>query len=289
MTVRDPRVSGAFYPRSREACVREMDAVLRRAAETAGDASTPFGGIAPHAGWSFSGPTAARVYDALRRAGDFDTFLLFGAVHTWGVGRAAIFPEGAWLTPLGEARVDAELATAAAERAGRRAGPDAGAHTAEHSIEVQVPFVQHIFPQARILPVAVPSGEDAPAVGTACAEAARALDRRPAVIGSTDLTHYGPRFGFAPQGAGEEAHAWMKDVNDRTFLDRIVTLDARGALSAAAENHSACGAGAAAAALAAARVLGAEKGELLEHTTSHEVMPERTASDFVGYAAVIFL
>jgi AmmeMemoRadiSam system protein B len=245
--------------------------------------------MVPHAGWVFSGATAARVYSVLAETGGFETFLVFGAVHSWGTPKGAVYPEGTWATPLGEMEVDSELAEAVLREGADRVEENAPAHRAEHSIEVQIPFLQHLFPGARLCAINVPPGLDAPEVGRAAARACRELGRNAAVLASSDLTHYGRRFGFAPKGAGEDAHTWMKEVNDRTFLQGVLSLDSRSVLSSAAADHSACGSGAVAAAVAAVESLGASKGVLLEHTTSHEIMPERSPSDFVGYGAVLFV
>ena len=110
-------------------------------------------------------------------------------------------------------------------------------------------------------------------------------------IGSTDLTHYGPRYGFTPMGVGSESLQWAHEVNDRQFIDLAVGLEPERLLANALENGNACGPGAAAAAVSAAKRLGARKGVLLAHTNSNEVMLREmgTASrDSVGYAAIVF-
>jgi AmmeMemoRadiSam system protein B len=109
------------------------------------------------------------------------------------------------------------------------------------------------------------------------------------VIGSTDLTHYGPAFSFTPQGTGAQGMTWAKEVNDRRMIQRMLALDAASILPEAASHQNACGAGAVAATLAAARCLGADRAALLEHTTSREVTGDASAQDAVGYAGIVFL
>ncbi len=290
MEKRPPQVAGMFYPSSAAECAAEIDqAVSASPGPALEPGREPVGGIVPHAGWSYSGPTAARVYRALAGGFGFETFLVFGAVHSWGVNRPSVCDGGSWITPLGEIRVDADLAREIVDASGGLVAADSSAHDGEHSIEVQVPFIQRLFPEAMLCPVAVPPSEDAIRAGTAAAEAIGKLRRRAAVLGSTDLTHYGRRFGFSPRGSGEQAHEWAKDVNDRRFLDAAAALDGKAMLAAAAADHSACGAGAAAAAASCAAALGARSAGLLQHTTSHEVMRGRRAGDFVGYAALLFM
>jgi AmmeMemoRadiSam system protein B len=169
---------------------------------------------------------------------------------------------------------------------------DPGAHISEHSIEVQVPFIQYLFAGAKILPIVVPPREQAVALGTSVGQIiGRDEQKKIVCIGSTDLTHYGPRYGFTPIGTGVEALKWADSVNDQKFIDLALKLEPEGLLASAAENCNACGAGAAAAAVAAAKKLGKAGGLLLAHTNSNEVMLRKmgtTSADSVGYAAIIF-
>jgi hypothetical protein len=106
-------------------------------------------------------------------------------------------------------------------------------------------------------------------------------------IGSTDLTHYGPNYGFSPKGQGEAAERWVRDENDKPLIDQLLALDAATAVEHARANRSACCVGAAAAATAASKALGATRGELLSYATSNDVRPG--GSSFVGYAGIVFV
>jgi len=104
------------------------------------------------------------------------------------------------------------------------------------------------------------------------------------VFGSTDLTHYGPNYGWAPKGFGPGAVKWVKEVNDKRFIEAALKLDGPGLMQAVAEDQSACSAGGAAAAVAAARKLGATKTFLSDYYTSYDIMP---GDSFVGYAGIV--
>lgn len=253
----------------------------------------PVAGVVPHAGWFYSGRVAARIFRNLaeRRAlgdGEGVTVVLFGAVHSGYVRRASVFPGGAWRTPLGDVAVDRTLAEVVVAESGGLVSASTDAHAGEHSIEVQVPMIRHILPRARILPVATPPSSEAPEVGEAVGRVAKAWDGGAVlVVGTTDLTHYGPDYGFAPAGTGPAAEAWMRE-NDRRIIGRAIALDARGALAEAAANRNACGAGALAATIAAARAMGADEGVLVDYTTSHDVRPESAFTMAVGYAGFLF-
>jgi len=278
-----------LYPAGEVTCRREVTAYLRAAQPqaSAAVAGRVLGGVVPHAGWTYSGLTAAHVYSALATQDAPDTVILFGAVHSWGVTRPSVYPEGNWLTPLGPLAVDAELAAQLEAEAGGDVVSSTSAHAAEHSIEVQLPFVHVIYPQAHILPVAVPPEANAGRVGEAAAAAARSLGRRVVTLGSSDLTHYGPRYGMAPAGVGEAGLRWARD-NDARVLDAAVRMDADRVLAEARSRHNACGPGAIAATIRCVATLGATLGTLLYYTTSYDVMPEGMPSDLVGYGAVIY-
>ncbi len=285
---RPPAVAGLFYPSGRGECLRE---ILRCRAAATG--RLPAGrravaAVAPHAGWSYSGPTMAAALAPLEAEGP-DLVILFGADHH-GIRRGAcsVDPGGAWRTPVGDAPVDAEAAAALAADPAAGVVPCAEAHGPEHSIEVLVPFLLQALPGVRILPVITPPGAGGAAAGAAAVRAARRLGRRAVAVGSSDLTHYGPRYGFAPLGPGAAAHRWSKEENDREILDRAAALDPPGIEASARRRRNACGPGAMAAVAAAARELGAEGATVLRHTTSAEVQGEEAPEAWVGYAAVVF-
>jgi len=248
------------------------------------------GGLVPHAGWTFSGDLAAMVFAAVKKQRPaVQTFIIFGTAHSYFGALPAVDDNESWQTPLGPVAIDTTLRDALL--AEEVVVTDDQAHQYEHSVEVQVPFVQHLFPEAKIVPVVVPPVKTAIALGEAVAELAGGPDRVIVCIGSTDLTHYGPRYGFTPMGKGSDGLQWASNVNDRQFIDLAVSLDARRLLSTAIEKGNACGPGAAAAAVAAARKLGVKQGQLLAYTNSNEVMRSKmgaTSRDSVGYAAIVF-
>lgn len=287
MPLRSPIVAGTFYPAHEAACRREVQAFLSQASCTIGDCEV-VAGIVPHAGWTFSGLTAAHLYAPLRRQIPADTVVLFGAVHSWRVTQPSIYGSGRWRCPLGYMAVDEELAREVLRCADGALADDAMAHMDEHSIEVQLPFLACVYPEARILPIAVPPMPGADGIGALVAECVRSLGRRAIAIGSTDLTHYGPRYGLAPAGVGDGALVWIH-ANDARVLDLMVNLRVEDILPEVEAHHNACGAGAVAATLGYAMAMGATRGQVAHYTTSHEVAPVGPASDMVGYGSVVFM
>jgi AmmeMemoRadiSam system protein B len=290
MLTRRPIVAGQFYPGQHYSCIDEINLCIDARAVSEELPERIVAGIVPHAGWTFSGSLAALVFSAIKQQDEkVHTFVIFGAAHGY-FGPPALCEKGFWETPLGNIAIDEELADAVLS--GGSAVANRGAHTSEHSIEVQVPFIQYLFAGAKILPVIVPPSEHAVTLGTRVGEIiSRDENKKIVCIGSTDLTHYGPRYGFTPKGTGKKALEWAGSVNDREFIDFALKMEPEHLLNSAVENLNACGPGAAAATIAAAKKLGAERGVLLAHTNSNEIMLEKmgtTSSDSVGYAAIVF-
>ena len=296
MTIRQAYSAGSFYDASAASC-RRAAADLVAAGQVPPDLpAVLYGGLVPHAGWSYSGRLAAMTFGALCAAGPVDTFVLFGADHMGGVRRGEVFDAGAWQTPLGEIAVDEDLAAAILA-----AGPSLRANThahdyrpefrrAEHSIEVQLPLIQTAAPGAKIVPIAVPPTPLAVEVGREVGRVLAARTGRTAVVGSTDLTHHGGHFG-SPGGRGAAGEQWTRR-NDRRMLDLIEAMADEQIAGEAAANRNACGAGAVAATLAACKHLGAARGICLEYTNSYEVIhaaaPNHPDDTTVGYASVVF-
>lgn len=280
---RVPAQAGRFYPSSRAECESMLDEFVAGAKKRDGIAA-----IVPHAGWIYSGPTAALGIAGVGET-PAETVVVFGAVHVQMRQEASLWAGGAWRTPLGTVEIDEELAAEIATC--DHISVDEAAHQREHAIEVEIPLVQRLLGDRRILPIMVRPGPNAPEVGRSCAQKAREMGRKVVFLGSTDLTHYGPGFGFEPEGRGETGIRWAKEVNDRRFIRLIEELNAPGVVPEAAVHRNACGSGAVAATIGAALEWGATRYEELAHTTSAEV--ESAAGGYplnsVGYEAGIFL
>ncbi|UCD52279.1 MAG: AmmeMemoRadiSam system protein B [Phycisphaerales bacterium] len=290
MHTRKPIVAGQFYPAGGEACLAEVQACIASATLPEQLPASIVAGVVPHAGWTFSGALAALVFSAIRhRRPGVATVVISGAAHGYLGAQPAVDDSDAWETPLGTVALDGPLRESLARQ--DVVTIDAPAHRREHSIEVQIPLIQHMLPEARILPVIVPPLETAVAFGAALAEAAAQTQTDAVYIGSSDLTHYGPRYAFTPQGVGAPGLRWAHEVNDRAFIDLALAVEPERLLAQAVENGSACGPGAVAATLAAVRRLGTKTGTLLAHTNSNEIMHRKmgmTSRDSVGYAALVF-
>ena len=290
MDKRKPAVAGQFYSDGEE-CLADLEECLSGEPLGVDLPESIVAGIVPHAGWVFSGDIAGLVFSAIKQTCEtVDTFVIFGAAHRYPGRRAALYEHGSWLTPLGEIAIDETLAGKIANIDCVEANPSA--HAAEHSIEVQVPFIQHLFSSAKIVPVIVPPAVFAVELGEQIGDIiAEEKDKRIICIASTDLTHYGPGYGFCVEEAGADGIRWAKEVNDKAFIDLALKMEALKLLETSVEKGNACGPGAATAVVATAAKLGRTKGVLLGHTHSNEVMKAkfgRSSSDSVGYAGIVF-
>jgi AmmeMemoRadiSam system protein B len=290
MDARKPAVAGQFYGGSQAECLAEIEECLPPHDLQIELPDPIVAAIVPHAGWVFSGELAAKAFKAIAQAnGDVDTFVIFGAAHRYGSDRPVVYGTGQWQTPLGTVAIDETLA---GEIAQLGADVDASAHHDEHSIEVQVPFIQHLFPEAKIVPVIVPTYGDSHTFGEKVGQLIASKDDKKIVcVASTDLTHYGPRYGFCPEGVGPTAIKWAHEVNDMRFIDLAIRMQADQLEEEARVHYNACGPAATAATVAAAKAAGRIHGVLLGHNTSHNIMLEKfneASEESVGYASIVY-
>jgi MEMO1 family protein len=284
MTTRKSDFAGTWYPSKGSECRRIIEGWIETDEPCPKTREKPAGGIVPHAGWVFSGKLACGVVRCLHAGGRIpETVVLFGK-HLHPGSRNYIMKEGQWATPLGELSVDADLGEGLASRF-EFVTETASRYDQDNTIELQLPLLKYFFPEAKILPLGLPPSASSLVIGEAVAEIAETIGRRIIVLGSTDLTHYGPNYGFTPRGTGIEAVTWVKNGNDRRIVDLILKLDAAGVIHESLRNQNACCGGAVAAAIAAAKKLGAGTGLELSYSSSYDIRPD---SSFVGYTGILF-
>ena len=231
--------------------------------------------VVPHAGWSYSGALAYRAIRAL--SDDVRTIVVIGG-HLHSADPLLICAESGFQTPMGTLKTDLELADLLRSRLDVADDLSPG-----NSVEVQLPMIHCLFPNARVLVMRCPPAPVSRDVGLAIAGCTTEIDRRICVVGSTDLTHYGPAYRFTPVGTGSGANRWARDENDMPIIEAMLGMDADRTIRLADERRAACSAGAAAAAIAFASYRGCPEGVLLEYAQSCDITPDQS---FVGYAAV---
>jgi len=284
--IRKASFSGSWYPATAAACEKEIKGFLQEPGFHKIPAADYIAGIVPHAGWYFSGSLACHVISAMRGPDNQpqpDVVVVFG-MHMHPHSTPCIMTAGAWETPFGDIEIDAELAGRLAQKftfdieTSDRFTPD-------NTIELQLPFIKYFFNSARLIPIGVPPAEKTLEIARTVSEMAKKSEISIKIVGSTDLTHYGSNYGYAPVGFGKEAVDWVRDHNDRKAIDRMLAMDPAGLIREGISNQNACCSGAAAAAVAAAGALGAEHSEFIGYSSSYEKHP---GDSFVGYTGILF-
>ena len=291
--LRRAAVAGSWYPGDARRLAADVD---RYVADAEVDPLPQVRAvIAPHAGLMYSGPVAGFSYKAAA-ATRFGTIVMVGPSHHVAFRGVSIWARGGWQTPFGSVPVDEPLAAAIATGAPSLIVERADAHGREHSLELQMPFVAHLWPGARIVPLVMghQSSETAFALGDAIARAVVATaqvstrddggterhahadtseDRRPSdvlLVASSDLSHF------------EDAQT--ASAMDAVVIRNVEAFDPEGLMTALeSEPRHACGGGPIVAVLHAARTLGATRARLLRYADSGDVSGDK--SSVVGYMA----
>lgn len=260
---RDPAVAGRFYGADGAALGREVAGYL-----AAGVARTPaLGLVAPHAGYVYSGAIAGAAYGRVEIPGKV---IVLCPNHTGAGAEVALWPGGAWRTPLGRVPVDEALTAAIA--ASPLVALDVEAHRSEHALEVQLPFLQVARPDVSIAALCLGHlrFRDCEALGRVLAAAA--AEEGALLVASSDMSHYVP--------------AAVARALDARALERILALDAEGLYDVVhRERITMCGIIPVTAMLVAARLRGATRAELVRRGHSGDVTGDDRA--VVGYASVI--
>ena len=273
-SIRPPAVAGSWYPGTSGALTRDVDRYLESA-----DVEVPRGRldavIAPHAGLMFSGPVGAYAYKAAAAGGPYDAALLVGPSHFVAFDGVALYPAGAFDSPLGPARIDESLG-AELERASSVVRSLPQAHRREHSLEMQLPFLRRLLPDVPIVPMLMGYQTRETIEALAAALATVGSGRRVLLVASTDLSHY-----FDAESAralDRQVEACVAAANPDRLLEIFEQYP-----EAERGRYVACGGGPAIAVMLAARARGARHGRVLKYMHSGEISGDN--SGVVGYLA----
>jgi len=271
-TPRPPAVAGAFYPADPATLQQEVDGYLAAVPTPPATTGRLLTLLVPHAGYVYSGPTAAQAYARLRGK-DIRTVILIGPSHHAAVTGAAVYARGLWQSPLGTVRVNESLAaTLLSEKDQVTANPAAFAR--EHSLEVQLPFLQRTLKEFTIVPILIgqPTRESYRHLADRIALLLK-QDERALLVISTDLSHY-----------LERSAAQLKDLPALDALQRLALGEFEQLIGS--RKSELCGEWAVLFGLAAARGAGATFGELYQYADSGAASGD--TKQVVGYAAMGF-
>lgn len=267
-------MAGRFYPADPVELDAAVASLLNDARKAVRPSARPAAGvIVPHAGYVYSGPTAAAVF---ARTALPALVVILAPNHTgvWRApGGASLWEEGAFRTPLGDVPVDARC-VAAVLAASSLVAVDHEAHRGEHAIEVVLPFLQVLRPDVRIVPLVLAwdRWDAARELGEALARVVTEAGEPVLLLASSDLNHY--------------ERAAVSAQKDARALEAVTALDGAELLARCRrERISMCGRGPSAVVLAAARALGATRAEVVDYRHSGWVSGDD--SQVVGYGGVV--
>jgi len=260
-------IAGTWYPGSQEELVKTIRSFLNNVSEISfpGRLSAL---ISPHAGYEYSGQVAAHAYKLLEKE-RFDTAVVIGPSHHALFSGAGIYDRGGFRTPLGVVPLDYELISALEKREPRIRNVTE-AHSKEHSVEMQIPFLQVVMPQFKLVPLVMGDQDFETCKWLAEAIAESTRGKSVLVVASSDLSHF---------HSDKEAKRL-----DQVVIDRVSALDPQGLNDALKqEKCSACGGGPIITAMLIARMNGADLSKVLKYANSGDITGDR--SRVVGYMA----
>ncbi len=260
--MRYPKFAGSFYPSNPESLLAMLSEFTEKDAKDEDVVAI----VSPHAGYIYSGRTAGRVHSLLP---DVETYVILGPNHT-GLGMPVAVSQDEWKTPLGVVKPDLDFINAMPKTT---VFPDEMAFAEEHSLEVQIPFLQYLHKDFKIVAICMglQDEETAKEVADEIIEAAKKTKRRFAVVASSDMHHYLPDEECRRLDA--KVIEAIKSMDVRRFYKTIYELQA-----------SVCGYGPIAVAMNIANYFEA-KAELIHYSTSGDVADK---SFVVGYAGIAF-
>ena len=252
--VRQPAVAGQFYPGNAERLAKDLSHYIGNPPDTR---QRVLGIMVPHAGYVYSGAVAGAVYGNI----EIPRIAIILCPNHHGIGAvAALSPAAGWQTPLGTVPVATDLSRQILAAAPELIAFDALAHLYEHSLEVQLPFLQTLRPDVKIVPLSIGFGdyERCRRVGEALAQVVASSGESILIVASSDMTHY-------------ESAAEAKQ-KDSLAIERICDLDPVGLLSTCRSHGiTMCGVVPATIMLIAAKLLGASSAVLTRYATSGDV------------------
>lgn len=281
--IREPAVAGAFYPDNPDDLkVAIEDSFLSPfgVGKLPGEVSSfegkdyPVNIMAPHAGYIYSALVASHSYYKIAEYGIPDVFIILSPNHTGYGSEISVFNEGEWMTPLGLVEVDKDFADEIISHS-EIASADFSAHVGEHAIEVQLPFLQYLSNNFKIVPVVMASQSMSAAVdlSKAIVDAGEKIGKTYCIIASTDLSHFNTQ-----ERANEVDGFILEDIekmDEFKLMEEIIQY-----------NITMCGYGPVITTILSSKLTGKESSEILAYQTSGDI--SKDFSSVVGYASGIF-
>ena len=274
MHIREPAVAGQFYPGSPETLKRKIQSFLKEVKSPKVKGKV-YGIIVPHAGYDFSGQTAAYAFKQIEGE-KYDTVIILGPSHQVAFKGADVYPTGYWHTPLGDVEIDSDFATRLISQDKSITG-EITPHKFEHSLEVEIPFLQQVLKNFKVVPICMGNQSFefcktlADAIVSVIQESVVAVREPPLLIASSDFYH------------GDSYEECKQSLSNSCFL--ISQYNYEKFHQSFREEGSACGGGCIVTSMLVLKKLGAKQTSLLHSTNSQDVAG---ASNYVvGYASFV--
>lgn len=271
--IRKPVVQDQFYPGNPDVLKKTIQSYLK---DVNIDGEI-IGIISPHAGYPYSGPTAAYVYSAIRNK-DIKIVILIGPSHRAYFDGISVYDKGKWLTPLGEVEID-EVIAEKLKKENSKIKYIQDAHTYEHSLEVQIPFLQMVLKNFKIVPIimGIQNEENIKILSDALINVLK-NEKDFILIASSDFYH-GGSYNKAKE-INDSVVKYINEFSPEGFLKFIIKQENKGIAAA-------CGFGPSSVVMNVSKELGADSSIVLNHTTSNDVMGVYSGY-VVGYISAVF-
>lgn len=267
-TIRDPAVAGMFYPASADKLKDEVQSLLNKF-KPAQNFQNILGIVSPHAGYAYSGKTAAFAFNSVANK-KYKTVVILSPSHREYFPGISIYSGDAYKTPLGNVPLNKEMITKLTDDE-KFIFEGMNGHRGEHAVEVQIPFLQMVLKDFSIVPIVI-GDQRKTLIDLLAKKLAGAIDEETLIVASSDLSHF-----------HKKAEA---DIIDSLIAKRIIDFDFEGLQSDLDNRRSeACGGGGIVALMKTADLLGKKKSAILSHTDSGDITGD--SSEVVGYLSAV--
>lgn len=268
-SIRESIAAGSFYPASPDGLRSQINEFLDNAELS--DIENIKAIVCPHAGYIYSGQVAAYSYRQI--AGKkFDSVFLIAPSHSEYFNFSSIYGGDAYRTPLGLVYIDKERSKILADKS-ERIKLSLYGHRDEHSLEVQLPFLQVLFEDIKIVPIVIgqQSSQNIKELGNSIGELFK--NEKILIVASTDLSHYHP-YDIAVT-LDQKVNKLISDFDHEALMTEFIT-----------NNAEMCGGGPVISAMIASKILSANTSKILNYKNSGDVSGDKSA--VVGYLAAAF-
>lgn len=266
--IREAHVAGMFYPDDPSELKNLVNGYLKSAKEFS-NANHIAGLVSPHAGYIYSGKIAASAYKSIQSK-KYKNVIVISPSHREYFKGVSVYSGDAYRTPLGLMRINNELRVKIINTSDDIFESDKG-HGAEHALEVQLPFLQVLFPEIQLLPLVI--GSQSNEINSSLAESlAKVVDDETLIVASSDLSHFYPR-----EHAKKIDSLIVDSINAYNYEELQNDLEVK--------RCEACGGGAIVALLKALRLKSFSKAKVIEYSDSGYITKDE--SEVVGYLSAI--